>query len=74
MSIGNLLAGAGIIVLIIYFARRMFWLSESIRHNQLTEESEKAAKEFDKSHDWISWFLLALGAVLVLGSSVCSCG
>jgi len=71
MNAEKLLMGAGILVLIIYFARRMFWLTKANRHNLITGEYEKADREVDKSHDWLSWGLMALGAALVLGSFFC---
>ena len=49
----------------------MFWLTLTNRHNFVTDDEEAADKAFEKSHDWISWLLLGLAALLILGSSVC---
>ena len=71
MNIESILNGAGIALLVIYFVRRMYWLSKGNRHNLVTGETDLGEKGINKSHDWISWVLLGLGAILVLGSNLC---
>ena len=58
----------GIIILVIYFARRMFWLSKTNFHNLITKNEEIANKSSEKSTDLVSWALLASGFGLLLFS------
>ena len=56
----------GIIILAIYFGRRMFWLSKTNYHNFITKNEEIAGKSLGKSHDLVSWVLLASGFGLLI--------
>jgi len=69
MDLGNYIFGAGVAVLIAYFFRRLYWLSLTNRHNLVTGEPDEAKKDFEKSHDLISWVMLGLSALLVFGSA-----
>jgi hypothetical protein len=66
MSSDTLLHIAGIVILVIYFVRRMYWLGKANRHNLLGGEAELADQEVNKSHDVLSWVLLLAGALLIL--------
>ena len=70
MDLSNYIFGAGVSVLVIYFVRRMYWLSMTNRHNLVTDEPEEAKKDLDKAHDLLSWVMLGVAASLIFGSAL----
>ena len=58
----------GIIILVIYFGRRMYWLSKTNYHNIITKNEESSSVSLGKAHDLVSWLLLLFGFGLVLFS------
>ena len=70
MDLSNYIFGAGVAVLVVYFVRRMYWLSMTNRHNLVTDEPEEAKKDLDKTHDLLSWVMLGAAASLIFGSAL----
>ena len=70
MELSNYIFGAGVAVLVVYFVRRMYWLSMTNRHNLVTDEPEVAKKDLDKAHDLLSWAMLGAESSLILGSAL----
>ncbi len=65
MNSDTLLHVAGIVILVFYFGRKMYWPGKANRHNLLTGEARLANQEVNKAHDTLSWALLLIGASLI---------
>ena len=61
----TILAIIGVAILSLYFLRRMYWLTKTNEKN-IENNTKEAEALLSKSHDALSWLLLAIGGGLLL--------